>query len=151
MRSILTLAALVLGCTLFAQSAGHLYNKSLADSLGADEYGMKYYTFVILKSGPNKIDNQEKLNELFRGHLDNIGRLADEGKLVVAGPFGKNDKSYRGLYILNAPTLQDAQALLDTDPAIKAGVFDVELYQWYGSAALPEYLKVHKQIEKSKH
>ncbi len=144
------ICGILMSFQVHSQTINPDYNKALADSLGADDYGMKYYTFVILKTGPVKIEDQDKLNGLFRGHLDNINRLANEGKLVVAGPFGKNDKSYRGLYILNATTVQDAQQMLDTDPAIKAGVFDVEIFQWYGSAALPEYLKYHKMIEKSK-
>ena len=33
-------------------------------------------------------------------------------------------------------------------PAIAAGIFDVELIPWYGSAAIPTYLDVHRLIEK---
>lgn len=125
------------------------YNQSLADSLGADDYGMRNYQFVILKTGPSKIADKDSINKLFRGHMENIGRLADEGKLVVAGPFGKNDKQYRGLFIFKTDKVE-TENLLQTDPAIKAGLLDVEMYPWYGSAALPMYLQYHKQIEKSK-
>jgi hypothetical protein len=45
------------------------YNKSLADSLGSDEYGMKRYVLVILKTGPNKPDSQSVVDSLFRGAL----------------------------------------------------------------------------------
>jgi len=38
----------------FGVKAQGTYNKALADSLGADEYGMKMYTLVILKTGENK-------------------------------------------------------------------------------------------------
>ena len=34
-----------------AQTSNQKYNKQLADSLDADEYGMKMYVLVILKSG----------------------------------------------------------------------------------------------------
>ena len=136
--------------TLIAQQENPVYNKQLADSLGADDYGMKRYVFVILKSGTNKTDNKTVLDSLFRGHMANINRLAETGKLVVAGPLGKNDKSYRGIFILNAKTLDEANALLMTDPAIKEHLFDVEIIEWYGSAALPIYLKMHQRIEKKK-
>ena len=43
-----------------------------------------------------------------KGHMDNINRLAAEGKLAVAGPFGKNDKALRGLFILAVPTVDEA-------------------------------------------
>ena len=84
-----------------------------------------------------------------RGHLDNISRLADEGKLIVAGPFGKNDLTYRGLFILTTPSTEEALSLLKTDPAIAAGVFDIEVLPWYGAAALGTYLETQKKITKT--
>ncbi|MDQ3551668.1 MAG: YciI family protein [Bacteroidota bacterium] len=79
-----------------------------------------------------------------------INKLAKEGKLVVAGPLQKNDKTYRGIYILNVKTIEEANELLLTDPAIKAKILDTEIFQWYGSAALPVYLKTHDKIQKKK-
>lgn len=133
-----------------AQSSNTEYDSTLAKTLGADEYGMKSYVFVILKTGTNIVEDKAVRDSIFKGHINNINRLADLGKLVIAGPFGKNDKSYRGLFILNVKSLDEAKELLQTDPAVKAQVFDVELYPWYGSAAISEYLKVHKLIEKNK-
>jgi uncharacterized protein YciI len=127
------------------------YNKALADSLGADEYGMKKYVLAILKSGENKVTDKKISDSLFRGHMDNIIRLSKEGKLIVAGPLGKNDKNYRGIFIFNVATVDEAKALVASDPAVKANVFEVEMYPWYGSAALPVYLKTHEQIEKTAH
>lgn len=134
-----------------SQTENAKYDKVLAESLGGDEYGMKMYVLAILKTGTNKIENKETLNELFKGHMDNINRLATEGKLIVAGPLKKNDKNYRGIFILNVKTIEEANALLLTDPAIKEKLFEVEVFEWYGSAALPEYLKIHEKIEKKKH
>lgn len=152
MRIFVFIIVFSIGSYLQAQTEvpNPLYNKALADSLGADNYGMKLYTLVILRTGPVKIDNQEKLNTLFRGHQDNILRLEAKGKIVVAGPFGNNANSFRGMYIFDVPTVQEAKVLLKSDPAIEAGIFDVDMYQWYGSAALKSYLNVHKLIEKAK-
>jgi len=131
----------------FAQEPA--FDQTLADSFGADEYGMKSYSFVILKTGSVKVEDAEQKQELMRGHLDNISRLADEGKLVVAGPFGKNDLDYRGLFILTTSSTDEAREMLNSDPAIAAGVFDVEVIPWYGAAALGAYLEVQKKITKS--
>ena len=151
MKNLIILAALVFASlTGMAQTANPKYDDALAKSLGADEYGMKSYVLVILKTGSNQILDKEKVSALFRGHMENIGRLAESGKLVVAGPMGKNEKSYRGIFILNAKTTEEAKALLDTDPAVKEKLLEAELYNWYGSAALSEYLKVHEKIEKNK-
>lgn len=132
-----------------AQNTNPHYNPALADSLGADDYGMKSYIFVILKTGPKTEPDAEKRAELFRGHMDNIGRLVESGDMIVAGPFGKNDLTYRGLFIMDVDSIEKAEALMQTDPAIAAGIFDVELIPWYGSAALPAYIETHRKIEKS--
>jgi uncharacterized protein YciI len=125
------------------------YNKSLADSLGADEYGMKNYVLVILKTGSNKTEDKKLIDSLFNGHMANIGRLADAGKLIVAGPLKKNDKTYRGIFILDVKK-EEAASILETDPAIKAKLLEPEIYEWYGSAALPIYLPYHEKVQKTK-
>ena len=79
-----------------------------------------------------------------------MGRLAEAKQLVVAGPFGKNDADFRGLFILNVKTVKEAKLLLATDPAISANLLRTELYPWYGSAALSEFLDAHNKIWKVK-
>jgi len=150
MNKIIILIFILSGSVGFAQTANSKYDKALAEKLGADEYGMKKYVLVILKTGQAKIEDNAKVNQLFRGHMENIGRLANEGKLVVAGPLGKNDKNYRGIFILNAATIDEAKTLLDTDPAVKEKLLEAEIFEWYGSAALGEYLPYHEKIEKNK-
>ncbi len=131
-----------------AQTDNPKYNKQLADSLGADDYGMKMYVLVILKTGKIKIEDKQKADSLFLGHLQNINHLAETGKLVAAGPIKKNAKEYEGIFILNVKTIEEASILLETDPAIKSKMLDTELFQWYGSAALPLYLKFHDNVKK---
>ena len=127
------------------------FDAELAKKLGADERGMRSYVLCILKTGPKDAEVQgDARKEIFAGHFANIGRLADEGKLAVAGPFGKNEKSYRGLYIFNVPTVEEAEKLVILDPAVKAGVFVYELTPWYGSAAMMVVNETHKRIEKPK-
>jgi uncharacterized protein YciI len=127
------------------------YDKILAQKLGADDYGMKSYVLVILKTGTNQTTDKNFINNSFIGHLENINRLVEDGKLIVAGPLKKNDTGYRGIFILNVTTLEEAEKLLQTDPAIKEGLLDAELYNWYGSAALSEYLEFSDKIWKLKH
>ncbi len=126
------------------------YDKVLAEKLGGNDYGMKSYFFVILKTGSNSTEDKHLISESFKGHMSNINRLVKEGKLIVAGPFGKNEKNYRGLFILNnTPTIEEAKIILQSDPAVKIGLLDYEIYTWYGSAALPEYLPVSDKIWKT--
>ena len=127
----------------------NMFNQKLADSLGADKYGMKSYYIVMLTSGKTKIDDKAKMGELMKGHLANIGKLAKEGKITVAGPFfEKNERDYRGMFIFNTGSKEEAETWVKTDPAVAAGVFNYEIFKWYGSAALPLYLKYHEQIAK---
>lgn len=150
-RALIIALFSLLSAATYAQAERPKYDKALADSLGADDYGMKPYVLVILKTGTNKVEDKAVIDSLFRGHMNNINRLAENGKLVVAGPLKKNDKAYRGIFILNAKTVEEANELLQTDPAVQSKMLDAEVYQWYGSAALPVYLKYHERIEKLQH
>lgn len=147
LRLPLALAFLCIASAAQAQS----YDADLAKKLGADERGMKMYVLCILKTGPKDGDFKGKeRDEIFAGHFANIGRLAGEGKLAVAGPFGKNDRAWRGLYIFNVPTVEEAEKLVVLDPAVKAGVFVYELTPWYASAGLMVVTETHKRLQKPK-
>lgn len=159
MKYLLTILALFTVTLIFAQNSASdttnvnpNYDESLAKKLGGDEYGMKMYILAILKTGTNTSADKELVSESFRGHMNNINRLVKEGKLIVAGPLGKNDKNYRGIFILNnVSSTEEANDLLQTDPAIKNKILDVEIFNWYGSAALPEYLPISDKIWKANH
>lgn len=142
-------AALLLCLTAASLTAATTYDPELAKRLGADERGMRMYVLCILKTGPKdaEIKGKER-DEIFAGHFANIQRLADEGRLAVAGPFGKNDRAYRGLYIFNVPTVEEAEKLVALDPAVKAGIFVPEMTPWYASAAMMIVSETHKKIAK---
>ena len=149
----LLLPALALICIgpVVMTAEKHSFDPELAKRLGADDRGMKMYVLCILKTGPKDADIKgDERKKIFEGHFSNIGRLADEGKLAVAGPFGKNDKSYRGLYIFNVATIEEAEKLVMLDPAVQGGVFVPDLTLWYGSAAMMVVNDTHKRIEKPK-
>ncbi|MDH5249520.1 MAG: hypothetical protein OEW40_11005 [Cyclobacteriaceae bacterium] len=151
MKVTLTLTMLILQfISVMGQTSNPKYDSDLVRKLGADDYGMKMYVFVILKTGNNKTTDEEFIKRCFTGHLENIGRMVEAKQLVVAGPFGKNDNDFRGLFILDVGSVDDAKKILETDPAISAGLLLPELYPWYGSAALPEYLEVSDKIWKIK-
>jgi uncharacterized protein YciI len=125
-----------------------IYDAELAKRLGADKMGMRKYVLALLRTGPNDatIIDKEKRAELFKGHFAMINRLAGEGKLSLAGPFNDDKKEFRGLYVFNVETIEEAQKLTETDPSIKAGIFKVDFIKWYGSAALMEVNSIHNRI-----
>ncbi|MBF4465484.1 YciI family protein [Flavobacterium sp. LC2016-12] len=150
MKKSILILFLLFCCEGFSQETEMKFDESLAKSLNADEYGMKKYVFCLLKSGTNKTASKEETKKLFEGHMTNINKLAKEGKLVVAGPFMKNDRNYRGIYIFNVETVEEAQTLVATDPAIQAKLLEAELTPWYATAALQETVKIHEKISKKK-
>lgn len=121
------------------------FDPALAERLGADEYGMHSYVIAFLRAGPERSQDEETAQRLQRAHLDNIQRLAEEGKLVLAGPF-MDDGDLRGIYVFDVATVEEAQALTASDPAIQAGRLVMELHPWYGSAAVMEINAIHARV-----
>jgi uncharacterized protein YciI len=146
-KNLLVVLLVITSVNCFAQSKSPQYDAQLAQKLGADEYGMKAYVMAFLKAGPNRPKDPVARAELQKAHLKNIARLAEEGKLIVAGPF-LDDQEIRGIFIFNVSTVEEAKKLTETDPAIKAGSLVMELHPWYGSAALMETEDIHKKLQK---
>jgi len=146
---VMTMAVLLTTGIISPLQAQNSYDAALAQKLKADEFGMKMYVMAFLKAGPNRNRSAEEAQKLQRAHMANIDRLAAEGKLVLAGPFGDNGP-IRGIYIFDVTTVAEAEALTRTDPAIQAGSLEMELHPWYGSAALMTVTELHSRIQKTR-
>ena len=107
---------------------------------------MRTYVMAFLRAGPN--GDTTRVREVQRAHLDNIRRMAEEGTLLVAGPF-LDDGPIRGIYIFDVATLEEARVLTETDPAIQAGRLEMELHTWYGPAALRGLDEIHERITRT--
>jgi uncharacterized protein YciI len=94
----------------------------LTISIGA--FGQnKSYTFVFLNNKPDKeVLSKEKSDSIMQGHMNNIGRLAKEGKLLAAGPF----EGGGGIFILNTTSVDEANQWLATDPGVQAKRWNIE-------------------------
>lgn len=125
------------------------YDAELAKKVGANDNGMKTFVFALLKPGTVKIEDAKERKTLLDGHMANINRLAKEGKLVLAGPFFDNP-DFLGIFIFDVQTIEDAKKLVETDPAVKSGMFAADLRLWFGTAALLEIPKLHDKITKKK-
>lgn len=88
------------------------------------------YVFGVLVRGSKWTKEQtEETKKIQEGHMANINRLAETGKLVLAGPF-VDGSDRRGVFIFKVDSLSEAQALTDTDPAVIAGRLKIELHRW---------------------
>ncbi len=150
---LIVLLAFCFTSGMYAQSEGELlevpYDSVLAQQLGADDYGMKRYVMALLKAGPNRDHDAETVAALQRGHMDNMRRLSEEGLLVMAGPFFGGGE-LRGIFVFDVETVEEAEALAATDPAIQAGRLAIELYPWYGSATLLLLKDLHEKVQKKR-
>ncbi|HEV8200301.1 MAG TPA: YciI family protein [Candidatus Polarisedimenticolia bacterium] len=104
-----------------------------ADPMG---YEMTTYYVGLLYRGPSwSPEDTPEHRRIQEGHLANIKRLADEGKLILAGPFS-DDGDLRGMFVFLVGSLQEAKALVDTDPAVQAGRLRVELHPWFSAKGI---------------
>lgn len=100
---------------------------------GDTTYIMKKYYLVMLLANPDKEQLDSALvAEIQQAHLDNINRLAKLGKIVMAGPMG-DDGNLRGIFIMNCDSLEEAESLCETDPAIKRKRLLYELHPWWAA------------------
>lgn len=107
------------------------------------------YVFVYLKSGPNSGQGyKETRQKMFAGHMANIQRLAEERRLLIAGPYDSpSDKTLRGILVLDVATAKEAAALAATDPGVIAGEFVAETHEMKCSAALRRTCELEQQLQ----
>jgi uncharacterized protein YciI len=96
----------------------------------APKFEMTTYYFGLLTRGPNAgTGTPEEREKIQAAHLANIVRLHNAGKILVAGPFADNGE-WRGLFIYKCGSLEEAQQLAATDPAVAAGRLKIEIHPW---------------------
>ena len=152
MKNIIYLSVIILfyACTApetVKEETAPPQEEDLAEKYGADDYGMKVYVMAFLKSGPDRSQDSTTAANLQKAHLENIDRMAEEGKLIIAGPF-MDDGEIRGIYIFDVETVEEARELTATDPAIQAGRSVMELHPWYGPAALMAIPELYEEMVK---
>ena len=90
------------------------------------------YTVVVLRrphDAPEMSD--EDLDVLQARHLAYRSGLAEQGLLVVNGPFAEqSDGSYRGMSIF-ACDVAEAARLSDGDPSVAAGRLGYDVMEWW--------------------
>jgi len=100
---------------------------------GPEDYEMATYQVAFLRKGPAWTPGDTpELQELQKGHMANIQKMAETGKLLIAGPFSDGG-DLRGMFIFRVDTLEEAKALADQDPAVKAGRLVLEWHPWFAA------------------
>jgi uncharacterized protein YciI len=129
-RFLFCLALCVFTAPLFAEET-----KPAASSSPHANPPMEFDSFilVLLVRPANAKDlPQPELDKLQEGHMSNMRRLADEGKLFKAGPTEDfSGRNVRGIFILKTDSLDQAKEWVATDPTVKAGRLAPEFMKWY--------------------
>ncbi len=119
MRMILSF---IIGLTLFSTTVTAQDKKS--------EPKIRKYWFVLLVRGSNTTQDSATGAKIQAGHMANMEKMYNDGKLKVAGPFGDNS-DWRGIFIFDCENKEEVEELLKTDPAIAAGRLAYQIKPWY--------------------
>ena len=99
------------------------------------EETIRRYWFVLLTKGEHRSQDSVTAAKIQAGHMENIRTLYGQGKIKVAGPFGKDDNqittTWQGIFIFDCDTKEEVEKLLQTDPAVSAGRLTYQIKQWY--------------------
>ena len=99
-------------------------------------YEMTTYYVAFLSRGPKWTPEvTPKTERLQEAHMANIRKMAADGKLVLAGPF-TDDGKLRGMFVLTVGSLEEAKALADSDPAVRAGRLLAEVHPWFSAKGI---------------
>ena len=82
------------------------------------------FIFVFLNKKSDKVElPKAEVEKIMEGHMANIKRLAQEGKLIVAGPF----EGGGGIFIFKATSVEQVKVWLGGDPGVQAKRWKVEI------------------------
>lgn len=125
MKQLMLAGLLALGTSAFAQSGTEPAKAT------KPEDQIRQYWFVMLTRGATRTQDSATAAAIQKAHMDNINKLYNEGKIKVAGPFGKNDQGWQGVFIFDCPTREEVEQLLKTDRAVASGRLAFTITPWY--------------------
>ena len=89
------------------------------------------YVVGIRLKGPNwtpSLDTDAG-RRMMEGHIVVIEKMIASGRLLAAGPF-TDPTELRGLLLFRDCTVEEARAMAEEDPVVKAGQIRIEYHTW---------------------
>ena len=118
---------------MLAGAVHHVSAQNTFESKEGDTtYVMQEYYMVYLIAGENRDGDSTEVAEIQAAHLGHLNRMAEEGHMSIAGPFG-DEGDVRGICIYNTATQEEAEKYANMDPAVKAGRLKVEVRPWWAA------------------
>ncbi len=106
------------------------------------------YVLVFITSGP-VTPTREQAQEAMQGHFENMQRLAEAGKLLIAGPLvePRADPAHRGIFVFDETDIAEGLKLANTDPAAEMGVFTMTAHRFTTDRPLTDLPRLEKEDE----
>ena len=136
------LVFIVAGTILFAScssspnsNTANQHSKTSSDSIpaininNADNQGEKTYWLVLLKKGPHVNQDRIELGRIQTAHFNAMQKLAELGKVVLAGPV-ERDASLRGIYVIDSRDSLEVAGLMNKDTSVISGRIIFEIHPW---------------------
>ncbi len=121
-----------------------------ASNDGQSRASARYYLAFLRRGAKWTPESTPETERIQKGHMAHIGEMAKGGHLVGAGPFGDNGE-LRGIFIFQVGSLEQAKALAEADPAVKAGRLAIDVHTWMGPRGIgAKYAEEKKMNPQSK-
>lgn len=127
-KSILIITALLSAFVGIAQDDVREFEMKKGDS----SIVMKRYAFCLYVSGENRSHSEEEAEKIQAAHMNHISSMAEEKGLIMAGPL-EGESAKRGVLIFDVNALEEAEAAISQDPAVKAGRLGFECHSWWAA------------------
>jgi uncharacterized protein YciI len=105
----------------------------MTETPGGAPFELERFELVLLKRPAESPQLSEaEVDRIQALHLGHLGAMAAAGHMVIAGPFDEQpDESLRGLGLYQTGSLDRTRALAEDDPAVRAGVIEVDVMYFY--------------------
>jgi uncharacterized protein len=129
MRTIFLLAVVIILFTAFTRKISTVQTfRTVTDTTPV--YEMKQYWLVLLFRGPQRSQDSTTAAKIQQAHMNNIDRLAAEGKIIMAGPMGDRG-DLRGIFIMDGKDSTEIASHIKVDSAIVTGRLRFEIHPWW--------------------
>jgi uncharacterized protein YciI len=133
MHRLISLTLLLCPFAGFAQDSSHTY----------------YIAFLRPDPARPKLSKDEG-ERIQAAHMANIRRMADARNLAAAGPFDDDPPTISGVFVMNAPSLAEAERIAAEDPTVVEHRNSIDVHAWRGPAGIgAEYFRLHKADPKT--
>lgn len=137
MKKIIFLLTVIISFAAFARDGAAIKTK-ISSIDPTPVYEMKRYWLVLLYRGNTKGQDTLSAAKIQKAHMNNIERLAADGKIIMAGPMGgKGD--LRGIFVMDGKDSSEIAGHVKIDSAIVTGRLRFEIHPWWTAKGKYEF------------